>query len=120
MGTIFKEMQSTFMRLAGISELTVQKDKSGIPQNAVSIAIRGVDIYIPMEELIDFEKEMERLQKEKEDLEKELARVNGKLGNKSFVEKAPAAVVEAEKEKREKYNELYNKVLERISFVENL
>ncbi len=79
--------------------------------------IPGVEIYIPMDELLDFDKEMERLLKEKENLEAELSRVNGKLQNESFTAKAPAAVVEAEREKQKKYRELYDKVLERIEFI---
>lgn len=117
MGTIFKEQQSTFMRLAGISDLTVAKDKSNIPQDAVSSAIQGVEIYIPMEELLDFEKELERLEKEKAYLENELLRVNGKLSNEKFTSKAPEAVVEEEREKQKKYKDLYDKVTERIMFI---
>ena len=92
-------------------------DKSNIPEDAVSKVIKGVEIYIPMAELLDFEKEMERLLKEKANLESELARVNGKLQNEKFVSKAPAAVVEAE-EKNKKYSEMYGKVVERIGFIE--
>jgi len=62
---------------------------------------------------------MERLNKEKENLESELERVNGKLGNENFVSKAPAQVVEAEREKQKKYSELYEKVLERINFIKS-
>lgn len=118
MGTIFQQEQSTFMRLAGVSEFKVYRDKSNIPEDAVSKVIKGVEIYIPMAELLDFEKEMERLLKEKANLESELARVNGKLQNEKFVSKAPAAVVEAEREKQKKYSEMYGKVVERIGFIE--
>lgn len=118
MGTIFRQEQSTFMRLASASGLTVSKSKADIPHDAVSSVIKGVEIYIPMDELLDYEKEMERLLKEKESLENELARVNSKLGNEGFTAKAPAAVVEAEKEKLEKYSGLYEKVIERIRFIQ--
>ena len=117
MGTIFKEQQSTFMRLAGISDLTVAADKANIPQDSVSSAIQGVEIYIPMEELIDFGKELERLEKEKANLESELLRVNGKLANAKFISKAPEAVVEEEREKQKKYKDLYDKVSARIVFI---
>jgi len=119
LGTIFNKEKSTFMRLAGVSGFTVSKNKSGIPDDAVSSVISGVEIFIPLEDLIDFEKELERLYKEKENLQSELERVNGKLGNESFVSKAPAQLVEAEREKQRKYNELYAKVNERIDFIKS-
>lgn len=119
MGTIFRSEQSTFMRLAGVSEMIVHDQRESIPEDAVSSVIKGVEIYIPMDELLDFEKEMERLLKEKETLEGELARVNGKLNNEGFTAKAPAAVVEAEREKQKKYTELYEKVLERIEYLKS-
>jgi len=70
-----------------------------------------------MEELLDFEKELERLEKEKAYLESELLRVNGKLSNEKFTSKAPEAVVEEEREKQKKYKDLYDKVTERIMFI---
>ncbi|NLX86699.1 MAG: valine--tRNA ligase [Clostridiales bacterium] len=101
-------------RLAAASRVTVREDKGGIPSDAVSAVIEGAQIYIPMEELLDIEKEIERLEREKERLEKELERVNGKLSNKGFVEKAPAEVVDAEKEKLKKYQDMMAKVQERL------
>ena len=68
-----------------------------------------------MEDLIDFEKEMERLTKEKQNLEKEIARAGGKLANVNFVNKAPAAVVQEERDKLEKYQTMMDKVMEQIS-----
>ncbi len=119
LGTIFNKEESTFMRLSGVSGFTVSKNKSDIPDGAVSSVISGVEIFIPLEDLIDFDKELKRLYKEKENLEDELKRVNGKLGNESFVSKAPAQVVEAEREKQKKYSELYEKVIERINFIKS-
>ena len=119
LGTIFNKEESTFMRLSGVSGFTVSKNKSDIPDGAVSSVISRVEIFIPLEDLIDFDKELKRLYKEKENLEDELKRVNGKLGNESFVSKAPAQVVEAEREKQKKYSELYEKVIERINFIKS-
>ena len=108
------EGEAFFQRLAGASEVVVQSDKEGIPADAVGTVIAGVEIFIPLDELIDFEKEIERLTKEKKNLEGELKRVNGKLNNEGFVSKAPASVIEEEKAKREKYQDMYDKVVERL------
>lgn len=103
-----------FQRLAGASEIVVQSDKEGIPADAVGTVIAGAEIFIPLDELIDIEKEIERLNKEKANLQGELSRVDAKLNNEGFVAKAPSKVIEEEKAKREKYQDMYNKVVERI------
>ncbi len=108
------EGTSFFQRLASASEVEVQADKSGIPSDAVGTVIAGAEIFIPLDELIDIEKEIERLNKEKANLEGELKRVEGKLGNEGFVAKAPPKVIEEEKAKRDKYNDMYQKVVERL------
>ena len=108
------EGTSFFQRLAGASEVVVQADKSGIPSDAVGTVIAGAEIFIPLDELIDIEKEIERLNKEKANLEGELKRVEGKLSNEGFVAKAPPKVIEEEKAKREKYQDMYKKVAERL------
>jgi valyl-tRNA synthetase len=104
-----------FERLASASEVVVLADKIGIPEGAVSVLINGAEIYLPLEDLVDFEKELERLGKEKDNLEKELQRVSGKLGNQGFVAKAPQSVIEEEKAKEKKYQDMLGKVLERIN-----
>ncbi|HEX3029062.1 MAG TPA: valine--tRNA ligase, partial [Clostridia bacterium] len=112
---ILSDGKSFFERLAGASEVIVQQDKEGIPSDAVATIIGGAEIYLPLEDLIDIEKEIERLEKEKENLRKELERVNGKLNNQGFVAKAPAKVIEEEKAKQIKYQDMYDKVVERLS-----
>ena len=105
-----------FQKLASVSEIVVNSQKIDIPDNALSIVAEGVEVFIPLEDLIDKEKEIERLEKEKEVLEMELKRVNGKLSNKGFIQKAPTKIVEEEKEKKIKYEEMMKKVLERLEF----
>jgi len=112
--TLIKEV-SFIERLAGVAGTAVQTDKSGISPNAVVSIIPGAEIYMPLEDLVDVEKEIERLEKEKENLEKELQRVNGKLNNEGFISKAPAKVVEEERAKKVKYQEMYDKVVERLN-----
>lgn len=108
------EGKSYFEKLAYSSEVIIKADKVKIPEESVSIIIEGAEIFIPLEDLIDKEKETERLLKEKEKLHDELKRVKSKLNNKNFVEKAPKDVVEEEKEKEKKYEELMEKVLSRL------
>lgn len=104
-----------FERLAGASEITVQQDKSGIPADAVAAVIPGAEIFIPLEDLVDIGKEIERLEKEKVNLEKELERVDSKLNNESFVAKAPEKVIEEERAKKVKYADMYVKLIERLN-----
>ena len=72
-------------------------------------------IYMPFAELVDIDKEIERLKKEEERLTKELARVNGMLGNEKFVSKAPQAKIDEEKAKLEKYTQMMDQVKARLA-----
>ncbi len=112
---IFSANISYLERLAGVADITLRETVAGIPENAASQVIEGAAIYIPMEELVDVKEEIRRLEREKQRLAKELERVKGKLANKGFVEKAPADIVEAEKEKKCKYLDMMNKVTERLN-----
>ncbi len=114
-----KEASLFFERLAGAKEVCVQFDKEGVPADAVGMVIAGAEIFMPLDELIDMEKEIERLEKEKANLEGELKRVEGKLSNEGFVAKAPAKVIEEEKAKQQKYKDMYQKVLERLEGLKN-
>jgi valyl-tRNA synthetase len=117
---ILKDGTKFIERLAGASEIIIQADRAGVPDNAVTAVVSGAEIFVPLEDLVDIAKELERLGKEKENLEKELERVNSKLSNEGFVSKAPAKVVEEERAKKAKYSEIYEKVLARIANLEKL
>ena len=97
---IFEHSKVFFATLGYASEVFLQKDKTGIAEDAVSAVIPQAAIYMPFAELVDIAKEIERLEKEEERLTKELARVNGMLANEKFVSKAPAAKIEEEKAKQ--------------------
>jgi valyl-tRNA synthetase len=101
--------------LASASEVLLISQKELIPEGAVSVVIAGAEIFLPLEELVDMEKEKERLNKEKENLEKEIQRVSGKLSNQGFVAKAPQSVIEEERAKELKYREMLEKVLMRLN-----
>jgi len=111
---IFTDSKIFFATLGYASEILVQKDKAGIPEDAVSTVIAGAVIYIPFADLVDIEKEIERLQKEKERLEGELKRVNGMLSNQSFVSKAPESKLIEERAKLDKYTEMLKQVMDRL------
>ena len=104
-----------FATLSYASEVIIQKDKSGISDNAVSVHIENAVIYIPFEELVDIEKEKERLTKEVARLEGEVKRVDGMLNNERFISKAPQAKIDEEKEKKVKYTQMLEQVKERLS-----
>ncbi len=114
LGNIFDEMQGAYSLLAGASEVLVQQNKDGIGEDAVSVVIPGAVVYLPLEDLVDFEKEKERLQKEKERLTKELSRSRGMLSNEKFLSKAPKEKVKEEKEKLAKYEQMMEQVEERL------
>ena len=112
---LFQNGAVFFQKLASASDVTVLKDKSTVGENTVAVIVDGAQIYIPLGELVDFEKELKRLEEEKKHLLGEIKRVEGKLSNKGFVDKAPARVVEEEKAKGEKYREMLQKVEESLS-----
>ncbi len=110
----FEAMKGAYRILANASEIHVQEGKAGIGDDAVSVVIPGAVAYLPLEDLVDFEKEKERLQKEKERLAKELSRSRGMLSNEKFISKAPEAKVQEEKEKLKKYEKMMAQVEERL------
>ena len=112
---IFENGRIFFATLGYASEVHVQADKAGIGEDAVSAVIHKAVIYMPFAELVDIEKEIERLKKEEERLTKELARVNGMLGNEKFVSRAPQAKIDEEKGKLKKYSEMMEQVKERLA-----
>ena len=103
----FESMKKTYQNLISASEIDVQSDKAGIGEDAVSVVIP--------EDLVDMEKEKERLLKEEERLKKELARSHGMLNNEKFVSKAPAAKIQEERDKLAKYEQMMATVQERLA-----
>ncbi|MBQ6906777.1 MAG: class I tRNA ligase family protein, partial [Clostridia bacterium] len=108
---LFKLGEAFYIKLAGANEVIITEDKTLIPDNSVSVVVDKAEIFMPQGDLIDKEKEIERLTAEKKRLESEIKRVEGKLSNSGFVSKAPKSVVDQEKEKGEKYREMLEKVI---------
>ena len=111
----FEEGKLFFAALAYASDVTIQEDKQGIAEDAVSVVIVNATIYIPFAELVDLKQEIERLEKEAKRLDGELARVNGMLNNEKFMSKAPASKIAEEKEKLAKYVQMKEQVTERLA-----
>ncbi|KAB3529874.1 valine--tRNA ligase [Alkaliphilus serpentinus] len=114
-GEIIEGAKQYFFTLANISEIQLVDSKEEIPADSVSIVAEGAEIFLPLEDLIDFEKEIERLEKEKQKLEGEIKRVVGKLSNEGFLKKAPEKLIEEEREKQTKYQQMLDTVLERLA-----
>ena len=112
---VFEKSEVFFKTLAYASELVVQDNKNGVGDDAVSVVIPHAAIYMPFAELVDIEKEIERLTKEKEKMLSEIQRVEKKLSNQGFVAKAPANVIDEEKAKGEKYKAILNQIEERLA-----
>ena len=111
----FEASKNFFATLGYANAVYVQEDKTGIDANAVSTVIHDAVLYIPLAELVDIDKEIERLKGEVKKLEGEIKRASGMLANPKFVDKAPAAKVEEERAKLTKYTEMKTQVEERLS-----
>ena len=108
------EAKDFILKLGLGEKIIVQKDKTGILENAISILKDGIELYMPLEDLVDMEEERKRLEEEKTRLESEVARCEKMLSNPGFVNKAPEKKIQEEKDKLEKYKEMLAKVEERL------
>lgn len=111
---IYEESKNFMLPLAYASEIIVKFDNEGIDEDAVATVVAGANIFMPFAELVDTEKEIERLQKEEKKLEAELSRVTSMLSNEKFTSKAPQAKIDEEKAKLEKYQMMMNQVKEQL------
>ncbi|MEG0830338.1 MAG: valine--tRNA ligase [Anaerovoracaceae bacterium] len=115
--SIIKKGERYIKNLANITEILFTTDKGQVPEEVMSAVIGGAEIFIPLDDLVDYSAEEERLIKEKKKLEGEVKRVKGKLSNDGFVKKAPEKVINEEKEKMVKYEEMLAKVCQRLESV---
>ena len=113
----FESLAYNLESLASISELNVLEEDHQ-PDETVAMVMQGYKLYLSLQGLIDYEKEHQRLVKEKDNIENEISRARAKLSNENFVKKAPAALVEQEKEKIEKYEQMLEEINESIDEVE--
>jgi len=113
-GDVFEKGSVFFEKLASASSVVITDNASNVDDNSAHVIVDGAQIYMPMGELVDTEKEIARLNEEKKRLLSEIKRVEGKLSNEGFVAKAPAKVVEEEKAKGEKYKQMLQNVEESL------
>ena len=109
-----EEAKEFLLKLAFGKSITIQNSKVGIPEDSIPIITHGIELYIPLEGLIDKKEERKRQEEEKAKLEQEIARCEKMLSNPGFVNKAPQAKIEEEKAKLVKYQEMLEKVKENL------
>ena len=115
---VVKAGERYIKKMANITEISFIASKADVPEEVMSAVVPGAEIFIPLDDIMDYEAELDRLQKEKKKLEGEVKRVKGKLSNEGFVSKAPQKVVDEEKAKQVKYEEMLAKVCDRLAIVE--
>ncbi len=114
------ENGSAYIRkLANVGEIKFVENKEAIEEKVVSKILDGVEIYIPLGELVDYDKELARLKGELEKTENEIKRAEGKLNNQGFVAKAPKALIDGEKAKLTKFTEIKEKIIKSIQELQN-
>ncbi len=113
--TQLESIEEILLKLGFGTEITIQKNKDGIPEDAISVITDEIELYIPLEGLVDKDEELNRLEGEKEKLESEVERARKMLDNPGFVNKAPQDKVDEERAKLEMYKEMLNKVNENIA-----
>ena len=109
-----------FHTLGWAEKVTVLSPDSPKPENATVTVVNGLEVYLLLKDLIDADKEKERIAKEQATVLKEIARLEGKLNNQGFLAKAPEAVVAKEKEKLEEYKQKQQALNEREEFLKTL
>ena len=116
---LLEETKAYISNLATVDELTLTEALAEKPSQAATAVVSGIEIYLPLKGLIDMDKEIARLEKEVEKTNQEIARIQGKLSNEGFIAKAPAAVIDKEKEKLAQYQANAATLLERLNSYKN-
>lgn len=105
-----KELEDVLLKLGFSNKVIIQKDKTQIPENSIHIITDGIELYMPLKDLINLEEEKKRIEEERKRLKAEVARCEKMLSNPGFMNKAPQAKIDEEKEKLAKYKEMLNKI----------
>ncbi|MBQ9534917.1 MAG: valine--tRNA ligase [Clostridia bacterium] len=115
MPELFRDNAAFFKRLAWADDVSVSAQAPADAGKMISCVTEAAKIYMPLSDLVDTEKELQRLNKERDNALRQIQSISGKLANESFVAKAPEAVVNAEREKLAKFEELLRKLDESIA-----
>ena len=111
-GNELVKLEEVLLKLGFGNKITIKNDRKEIPENTINIIKEGIELYMPLEGLIDLEEERKRIEKEKQRLQSEVARCEKMLSNPGFVNKAPKAKIDEEKAKLAKYKEMLEKLEE--------
>lgn len=114
-----EQIESYIKNIANVTSIAIEASNSEAPDDVMSAVVDGAEILVAMDELVDREAEIQRLEKEKKRLEGEVVRVEKKLSNQGFIGKAPTSVIEEEKAKGEKYQEMLQTVTARLVSLKN-
>lgn len=117
--TILKNSRK-FITLASAEDLEIENKNVKFGTDYVSIVLEKCEVYMPLKDLIDITKEIERLDKERLRLEDEINRVDKKLANEGFVSKAPKNIIDEEKQKKIKYTQMLESVKDRLKILQNI
>lgn len=109
------ENESHIVKLGYSDSVNIVDSKDGLGDEYVSLVVDKCEVYLALAELVDFDQELKRLEKEKGEMISEIKRAEGKLNNEGFTKKAPASVVEEEVEKKKTYEEMLKNIEERIA-----
>jgi valyl-tRNA synthetase len=115
--TAVQAVEHHIRNLANLTEIQLVENKEQVPEEVMSAVIERAEIYIPLDDLLDYKAEYQRLEKERERLSGEVQRTAAKLENSAFVSKAPEQVVTVERDKLSKYKDMLVKVEERLTLV---
>lgn len=115
---VYDEIKAHFANLANCTSIERIGDRDAVSDDVISVVVEKAELFLPMKDLVDYDKEAQRLKKDMEKTESEIERAENKLANESFVSKAKPEVVQKEREKLEMYKENLKNLKERAAFVE--
>ncbi len=115
---VYDEIKAHFANLANCTSIERIGDRDAVSDDVISVVVEKAELFLPMKDLVDYDKEAQRLKKDMEKTLSEIERAENKLANESFVSKAKPEVVQKEREKLEMYKENLKNLKERAAFVE--